>query len=124
MAANTPTTFTPPEAVTIPGAVALEAIALLNAYAALAADLRIDADADPFYHLHDEVWRPLTDAVGYDTRQDLSDQPWWDSVEARSRGLEETLRAKLDGPALGAIATTRMAHDIAAVKELLELIHV
>lgn len=50
-----------------------------------------------------------------DGEEDLGG-PVWDSYENRSRFYEEIIRLRLDGPAQGALATTKMAHDIIEVK--------
>jgi hypothetical protein len=84
------------------------------------AQLRLDGEPDPFYGIQETVWNPLLDALGYQGSEDLGDLVWWESYEDRSRFYEEIIRSRLDGPALGAIATTKMAHDINEVKARLE----
>lgn len=121
MTADTATaTFSPPETVTIPGEIALEAVALLNAYAELMADFRLDGEPDPFFTIEDPVWRSLRVALGENADDDL-DIPLWDAMNERSHELQEAIQSHLDGPALGAIATTKMAQDIAEVRTRLEL---
>jgi len=112
-------TFSPPESVTIPGVIALEALALLNAYADLMADFRVDGQADPFFTIEDPVWRSLMAALGQDMEEDLT-TPLCVAMDERSSRLAEDIRSRFDGPALGAIAMTKMAHDISEVKARLE----
>jgi hypothetical protein len=116
-------TYSPPASVTIPGGIALELVALLDAYADIGADFRLDGESDPFYCVQNRAWRTLVDALGYDSEEDLDAHPWWNAMRARSLALEEAIRSHLDGPALGAIAVTKMGHDIAEVKARLEYVH-
>ncbi len=37
-------------------------------------------------------------------------------MKTRATSTKRMIRSRLDGPALGAIATTKMAHDITEVK--------
>jgi hypothetical protein len=115
-------TFSPPETVTIPGEIALEALALLDAFAGLMADFRLDGESDPFYRIEDSVWKSLAETLGY---KDGNDFPisLWEAMKGRSEGLADQIRSHFDGPALGAIAATKMAHDISEVKVRLECIH-
>jgi hypothetical protein len=115
-------TYSPPASVTIPGAVALEILALLNAYADVAADFRLDGEPDPFFTIEDPIWRVLMVELGHDMKDDL-EGPLLDAMHNLSSGLEEAIRSRFDGPALGAIAATKMAHDIAEVKARLEAVH-
>jgi len=114
-------TYTPPETVTIPGTIALEALALLNAYADVLADFRLDGEPDPFFQIEDPVWRTLIQALGHDLEDDLNG-PLPDAMHELSRRLEHEIREQFDGPALGAIAATKMAGDIAEVKARLEYV--
>ena len=111
-------TFSPPETVTIPGEIALEALALLNAHAELMADFRLDGEPDPFFKLNDTVWIELSRVLGYDGGDFPG--PLWHAMKDRSVELERQIRSHLDGPALGAIAATKMANDVAEVKARLE----
>ena len=122
MATSTPT-YAPPAAVTIPGDIALDAIALLDAYAEILSEFRLDGEVDPFYNLNDKTFRSLTDVLGYDTETDLDSHPWWDTMKTRSTAFETAIRGNLDGPALGAIAATKMAYDISEVKARLGYDH-
>lgn len=66
----------------------------------------------------------LMRVLGYDkTEVDLHDVPVWDAMKGRSTTLQDQIRSHFDGPALGAIATTKMAHDISEVKARLEYSH-
>ncbi len=120
-AAASETTFSPPESVTIPGEIALEALALLDAYAEAAAEFRLDGEPEPFFVIEETVFNSLTDALGRKRGDDLAG-PLWDAMKERSSVLEDQIRSNFDGPALGAIAATKMAHDIVEVKTRLEYV--
>lgn len=115
------TTLSLPETVTIPGAVALEALALLNAYADVLAEFRVDGEADPFYGIQNSVRKPLMDAIRYDVEKDLDQHPFYVAAYERSGELRKEIVAGFDGIILGAVAATKMAHDVVEVKTRLEL---
>ena len=113
-------TFSPPETVTIHGVTALEILSLLDAYAELCADFRLDGEPDPFFTIEDPIWRALFTALGEDPSRDLNDSLLWETMKAGSAPLQDEIRSRFDGPALGAIATSKMARDIDEVKARLE----
>jgi hypothetical protein len=116
-------TYTPPETVTIPGETAFEALALLDAYAEVAGGFRLDGEPDPFFQLENAIWKALMLVLGHpDWETDLDRGPVWDAMKERSNDLEAQIRSNFDGPALGALATTKMASDIAEVKARLEYV--
>lgn len=114
-----PTTFSPPETVTIPGEIALAALAMLDAYAEAAAEFCLDCDPEPFFVIEKPVFDSLMEALGHPRGADL-DTPLWDAMKGRSEDFETVIRSHFDGPALAAIAATKMAHDLAEVKMRLE----
>jgi hypothetical protein len=120
--ATAPATFSPPETVTIPGEIAFEALALLDAFADLMADFRLDGAADPFFRIEDSVWTSLAETLGYKHGNDFP-TPLWEAMNGRSIELADEFRDHFDGPALGAIAAAKMAHDIADMKALQGYIH-
>lgn len=120
MTTSTKQEFVPPETVTIPGIVAVEILALFDAYAEVVAGFRLDGEPDPFFTIEDPLWRTLMVALGCDMEKDLNEMPVWEMMKTASGSLQEQILELLDGPALGAIATTKMAHDIAEVKARLE----
>jgi hypothetical protein len=122
MPTSTPT-FSTPETVTIPGEVALEAVALLDAYANVLAAFRLDLEPEPFYAIEHPAWMTLLEALGHEPGADLKG-PLLEAVYARSGELRTAIGSHFDGPALGAIATTKMAHDISEVKARLGYVRV
>ena len=114
-------TFTPPATVTIPGTVALEALALIDAYANVLATFRLDREPEPFYGIENDVWLALLEALGHPRGADL-DGPIPEAFYIRSWDLQDAIGKHLsNGPALGAMAATRMARDISDVKARQEL---
>ena len=114
-------TFSPPETVTIPGAVALKALALLDAYCEVAGEFRLDGP-DAFFEIEEPVFESLRVALGAEPRGDLGD-PQWDAMKVRSSDLACQIRSHFDGPALGAIVTTKIARDLDEVKARLGYDH-
>jgi len=112
-------TFWPPESVTISGEIALEALSVLDAYAEMLAEFRLDGEPDPFFNINDQVWTSLAGMLGYNGH-DYFPAPLWDAMKSRSDTLQDQIRSHLDGPALGALAATKMAHDLTEVRARLE----
>lgn len=108
-----------PETVTIPGPIALETLALLDAFCVVAAEFRLDREAEPFYVIEHPLFDALLAALGHPRGEDL-DTPLCDAMYSRSRELQKVLLSHFDAPAHAAIVATKTAHDISEVKARME----